>query len=81
VHPIIYEHFGISVVEAMASGCVSIVHRSGGSYTDIADHDKYVFSFEDVEDLAEKSTCYSTIMSYVGNTAEGSWSRQRNLTD
>jgi len=54
VHPMIYEHFGISVVEAMASGCVPITHRSGGPYTDIVDHDKYGFSFEDVEDLAEK---------------------------
>ena len=54
VHPMIYEHFGISVVEAMASGCVPIVHRSGGPYADIVDHDKHGFSFENVEDLAEK---------------------------
>jgi alpha-1,2-mannosyltransferase len=54
VHPMIYEHFGISVVEAMASGCVPIVHRSGGPYMDIVDHDKYGFSFEDVEGLTEK---------------------------
>jgi len=54
VHPMIYEHFGISVVEAMASGCVPIVHRSGGPYADIVDHDKHGFSFEEIEDLAEK---------------------------
>ena len=38
----------------MASGRVPIVHRSGGPYTDIVDHDKHGFSFENVEDLAEK---------------------------
>lgn len=29
-HPVINEHFGVSIVEAMASGCVPIVHDSGG---------------------------------------------------
>lgn len=31
------DHFGISVVEAMASGCVPVVHRSGGPWLDILD--------------------------------------------
>jgi alpha-1,2-mannosyltransferase len=50
------EHFGISVVEAMASGCVPVVHRSGGPYTDIIDKDRYGFSFERSSDLAHKLT-------------------------
>lgn len=29
-HPSIGEHFGITIVEAMASGCIPIVHNSGG---------------------------------------------------
>lgn len=30
LHTMIGEHFGISIVEAMASGCLPIVHNSGG---------------------------------------------------
>lgn len=29
-HPAINEHFGVSIVEAMASGCIPVVHDSGG---------------------------------------------------
>jgi glycosyltransferase involved in cell wall biosynthesis len=56
VHCALFEHFGISVVEGMASGCVPIVHRSGGTYTDIIDYDKYGFSFGDTNELAAKIT-------------------------
>lgn len=54
VHCALFEHFGISVVEGMASGCVPIVHRSGGAYSDIIDYDKYGFSFKDTNELADK---------------------------
>ena len=30
LHTSINEHFGISIVEAMASGCIPVVHNSGG---------------------------------------------------
>lgn len=51
VHCLENEHFGISIVESMAAGCVPIVHRSGGAYHDITDHDIYGFSFETINEL------------------------------
>ena len=50
----LFEPFGIGIVEGMASGCVPIVHRSGGAYEDVIDHDRYGFSFVDVNDLRGK---------------------------
>src|SRR5207244_11868431 len=31
VHSALNEHFGITIVEAMAAGCVPVVHISGGA--------------------------------------------------
>jgi len=35
LHPMFTEHFGISIVEAMASGLVPIVYRDGGGWYDV----------------------------------------------
>jgi len=35
LHPTKHEHFGTAVVEAMSSGLIPVVHRSGGPWTDI----------------------------------------------
>jgi len=45
LHPTKFEHFGISVVEAMASGLVPIVHRSGGPWMDILEEKQGVFGY------------------------------------
>jgi len=45
LHVMPYDHFGISVVEAMAAGCVPVVHRSGGPWIDILDKDQGTYGF------------------------------------
>jgi len=45
LHTMPFDHFGISVVEAMASGCVPVVHRSGGPWTDILDAKQGAYGF------------------------------------
>jgi len=54
LHAMGYEHFGISIVEAMAAGLVPIVHRSGGPWEDIlkAQQGKHGFSYSTAEEAA-----------------------------
>jgi len=54
LHVMPSEHFGISIIEAMAAGCIPIVRRSGGPWLDILDQKqgKYGFSYETPEEAA-----------------------------
>ncbi len=54
VHCMKHEHFGISVAEAVASGCVPIVPKSGGCWEDIVSKGKYGFGWETINELADK---------------------------
>jgi len=45
LHTMPQDHFGISVVEAMASGCVPVVHKSGGPWIDILDEQQGTYGF------------------------------------
>ncbi|MEM1588632.1 MAG: glycosyltransferase [Candidatus Bathyarchaeia archaeon] len=45
LHTMINEHFGLSIVEAMASGLVPLIHKSGGPYMDILDCKQGIYGF------------------------------------
>ena len=50
LHSTKHEHFGIAVVEAMSSGLVPVVHKSGGLWTDIVEFGEYGFGFSNLEE-------------------------------
>jgi glycosyltransferase involved in cell wall biosynthesis len=50
LHTMVGEHFGISIVEAMASGCIPISHNSGGMVEFVPAPNRY----ETIEEAAEK---------------------------
>jgi len=48
LHLMPFEHFGISVVEGMASGCIPVVHKSGGQWIDIVEKGKYGVGYDNL---------------------------------
>lgn len=50
LHPAHGEHFGVSIAESMASGCVPVVHNSGGPVEFIPDQYRY----DTLHEAAEK---------------------------
>jgi len=49
LHTMINEHFGISIVEAMASGCIPVVHDSGGAVEAIG---KFGYKYRTIDECA-----------------------------
>lgn len=50
LHPAEGEHFGVSIVEAMASGCIPVVHNSGGPREFVPSY----LRFNTIEEAAHK---------------------------
>jgi glycosyltransferase involved in cell wall biosynthesis len=50
LHAMVGEHFGISIVEAMAMGCIPLVHDSGGAKEFVPE----CYRYKDIRDAAEK---------------------------
>ena len=53
-HPEKTEHFGISVVEAMSTGCVPVVFHAGG-LSEILATDKFGFTWKTIDELISKT--------------------------
>ena len=55
LHAMPNEHFGTAIVEAMASGCIPIVHKSGGPWMDILDQKQadYGYAYSSPEEAAK----------------------------
>jgi glycosyltransferase involved in cell wall biosynthesis len=54
-HPMPNEHFGIAIIEAMAAGCLPVVHASGGPL-EIVDDGQYGLIYRDSREIPELLT-------------------------
>jgi alpha-1,2-mannosyltransferase len=64
LHPKENEHFGISIVEGMASGCVPVVHDSGGAKEFVPENLRYN-SIEEAAEILKR-----TVDNWTPNQAE-----------
>jgi glycosyltransferase involved in cell wall biosynthesis len=62
------EHFGIAPVEGLASGCITLVHNSGGMKEFIPQE----FRWENYDELKEKIVKYMEL-----ETASADWENKR----
>ncbi|MDM7275035.1 MAG: glycosyltransferase [Thermoprotei archaeon] len=51
LHPKYPEHFGVAIVEAVASGCIPLVYRDGGSWKDVVSQISDELGYTDVADI------------------------------
>lgn len=59
LHTMVGEHFGISIVEALALGCIPIVHNSGGLKEFVPDQYRYDSMQEAAEKISNAITDWS----------------------
>lgn len=75
LHPAISEHFGVVVAEAMASGCIPIVHDSGGPRELVPDFCR----FNEEAEAAKKIE--NAISHWSPNDAKNMMNRAREFTE
>jgi glycosyltransferase involved in cell wall biosynthesis len=69
-HPMPNEHFGIAVVEAMASGCLPVVHASGGPL-EVVENGLYGLVYREAYELPE-------LLNYAFNSSRNFQYKVRN---
>ncbi|WP_243669157.1 hypothetical protein [Vulcanisaeta sp. JCM 16161] len=64
------EHFGIAVLDAIATATIPIVPRTGGPWTDIVEEGKYGLGYTNIEEIPQ-------LISKAENTLD----REKNIQE
>lgn len=76
LHTTTYEHFGISVVEAMAAGLIPIVPKNSGTWIDIVKRGLYGYGYFNPMDVPQ--IIYNILRSYNTETNKAFRQKMRN---
>jgi len=80
LHATINEHWGVAVAEAMARGPPVVVHKSGGTWSDVVYEGSYGLGYTDSEEVAEVIAKLMTDSSMWNYYSKKSTERVRELT-
>jgi len=80
LHATINEHWGVAVAEAMARGLPVVVHKSGGTWSDVVYEGGYGLGYADSEEAAEAIAKLMTDSSMWDYYPKKSAERVRELT-